>query len=83
MMPRELGAIAREAGQLREDLECMRAQSALLDIQEAQLAEMAMLLTHPRRTRNDPRNQRPGAQARGNRSRPHPGAAARASAGCN
>jgi site-specific DNA recombinase len=41
---RELDAIAREAGQLREDLESMRAQSALLDIQEAHLTESAALL---------------------------------------
>ena len=45
---RELDAIAREAGQLREDLESMRAQSALLDIQETHLAEMAMLLARLR-----------------------------------
>jgi site-specific DNA recombinase len=41
---RELDAIAREAGQLREDLESMRAQSALVDIQEAHLTETAALL---------------------------------------
>ena len=45
---RELDAIAREAGQLREDLESMRAQSALLDIQETHLAEMAALLARLR-----------------------------------
>jgi site-specific DNA recombinase len=41
---RELDAIAREAGQLREMLESMRAQSALLDIQEMHLSETAALL---------------------------------------
>lgn len=41
---RELDAIAREAGQLREDLESMRAQSALIDIQEAHLTESTALL---------------------------------------
>ena len=41
---RELDAIAREAGQLREDLESMRAQSAPVDIQEAHLTETAALL---------------------------------------
>jgi site-specific DNA recombinase len=41
---RELDTIAREAGQLREDLESMRAQSALVDIQEAHLTETAALL---------------------------------------
>jgi hypothetical protein len=34
----------RQAGQLREDLESMRAQSALVDIQEAHLIETAALL---------------------------------------
>jgi site-specific DNA recombinase len=41
---RELDAIAREAGPLREELESMRAQSALVDIQEAHLTETAALL---------------------------------------
>jgi site-specific DNA recombinase len=40
----QLDAIAKEAGQLREDLESMRAQAALLDISEAHLTESAVLL---------------------------------------
>jgi site-specific DNA recombinase len=41
---RQLDAIAREAGQLREDLEAMRAQAALIDAQEATLTEGTALL---------------------------------------
>ncbi len=41
---RELDAIAREAGQLRELLESMRAQTALIEAQEAFLTDSAALL---------------------------------------
>ena len=40
----QLDAVAKEAGQLRERLESMKAQAALLDLQEGQLAETAALL---------------------------------------
>lgn len=41
---RKLDAIGREAGQLRESLEAMRAQSALTGIQEMRLSETAALM---------------------------------------
>jgi len=41
---RELDAIAREAGQLREDLESLCAQAALIEAQEAYLSESTALL---------------------------------------
>ncbi len=41
---RELDAIAREAGQLRELLESLRAQAALIDAQEAYLTESTAML---------------------------------------
>jgi site-specific DNA recombinase len=44
----QLDAIAKEAGQLREHLESMRAQAALIDASEAFLTESATLLTQLR-----------------------------------
>jgi len=45
---RELDAIAREAGQLREDLESLRAQASLIDAQEAYLSESTAMLVRLR-----------------------------------
>lgn len=42
---RELDAVAKEAAQLREIIESQRAQSALIDAQEAYLTESTLLLT--------------------------------------
>ncbi len=44
----QLEAIAREAGHLRESLESMRAQAALLEAQEAFLTDSALLLVRLR-----------------------------------
>jgi site-specific DNA recombinase len=44
----QLDAIAKEAGQLREQLEIMRAQAALIDASEAFLTESAALLVRLR-----------------------------------
>jgi site-specific DNA recombinase len=40
----QLDAVAREAGQLREELESLRSRTAVLDIEEAQLTEGTALL---------------------------------------
>ncbi len=44
----QLDAIAKEAGQLRERLESMRAQAALIDASEAFLTESTAMLAHLR-----------------------------------
>ena len=44
----QLEAVSREAGQLRELLESMRAQVALIEAQEAEITNSAALLTHLR-----------------------------------
>ncbi len=41
---RQLDAISREAGRLREELEALRAQTALVDAQEAYLTESTAML---------------------------------------